>query len=125
MIVLGGWRAGEHFTYEVDDGITACAKLTDNLEIGSKFSVVCDGCLFGRLVRERKLLDSLLVTTDRVEKVMKLCKINYTPAARNARLSAIVFVTRGRHRRLQCVVKDVLCDVVPFELLPGVSALEA
>jgi len=50
MIVLGGWRAGEHFAYEVDDGITACAKLADDLEFGGKFSVVCDGCLVGRLV---------------------------------------------------------------------------
>jgi hypothetical protein len=50
MIVLGGWRAGKHFAYEVDDGIAACAKLTDDLEFGSKFSVVCEGCLLGRLV---------------------------------------------------------------------------
>jgi hypothetical protein len=46
MIILGGWRAGKHLAYEVDDGIAARAKLTDDLEFGSKFSVV------GRLVRD-------------------------------------------------------------------------
>jgi len=53
MIILGGWRAGKHFAYEVDDGITACTKLTDNLEFGSKFSVVCEGCLLGRPVGDK------------------------------------------------------------------------
>ena len=48
MIILGGWRAGKHFAYEVDDGITTCAKFFDDLEFGSK--VVCEGCLLGRLV---------------------------------------------------------------------------
>jgi len=50
MIVLGGWRTGKDFAYEVDDGITACAKLTDDLEFGSKLPVVCKRCLLGRLV---------------------------------------------------------------------------
>ena len=40
MVVLGGWRAGKNFAYEVDDGITTRAKLTDDLEFGSKFPVV-------------------------------------------------------------------------------------
>jgi hypothetical protein len=47
MIVFGGRGAGKHFAYEVDDGITARAKLTDDLKFGSKFSAVC---LLGRLV---------------------------------------------------------------------------
>jgi hypothetical protein len=40
MIILGGRRVVKHFTNEVDDGITARAKFTDDLEFGSKFSVV-------------------------------------------------------------------------------------
>ena len=40
MIILGGRGAGKDFAYEVDDGITAGTKLTDDLEFGSKFSVV-------------------------------------------------------------------------------------
>jgi hypothetical protein len=52
MIIFGGWRAGKHLAYEVDDGIAARAKLTDDLEFGSKFSVVWEGYLLGRLVRD-------------------------------------------------------------------------
>ena len=43
MIVLGGRRAGKHFAYEIDDCITARAKLTDDLKFGSEFPVVCKG----------------------------------------------------------------------------------
>jgi hypothetical protein len=50
MIVLRGRRAGKDLAYEIDDGITTCAKLADNLELGSQFLVVCNGGLLGRVV---------------------------------------------------------------------------
>jgi hypothetical protein len=49
MIILRGRRARKYLPDEVDDGITTSAKLTDDLELGSKFLVVSNGRL-GRLV---------------------------------------------------------------------------
>jgi hypothetical protein len=52
MIILEGWRAGKHLIYMVNNGIAAHAKLTDDLEFESKFLVVWEGYLLGRLVRD-------------------------------------------------------------------------
>jgi hypothetical protein len=50
MIIFRGWRARKYLTDEVHNGITTSAKFTDDLELGSKFLVVCNGRMFGRLV---------------------------------------------------------------------------
>jgi hypothetical protein len=52
MIVLGRRGAEKDFTNEIDDGVTTRPQLTYNLEFPSRFLVVCDGCLLGRLIRD-------------------------------------------------------------------------
>ena len=49
MVVLRRRRPEKDLADEVDDSITTCAQLPDDLEFGSKLLVVCSGCLLGRL----------------------------------------------------------------------------
>ena len=53
MIVLRRRRPEKDLADEVDDSITTCAQLPDDLEFGSKLLEVCSGCLLGRLAGDK------------------------------------------------------------------------
>ena len=50
MVVLGRGGAGKDFANEIDDGITTCAKFTNNFKLPSGFLMVREGWLLGRLI---------------------------------------------------------------------------
>jgi hypothetical protein len=50
MVVLRKWRARKDLANEVDSGITACSKFTNDFELASNSFVVVDGWSLGRLV---------------------------------------------------------------------------